>query len=52
MGEATSSDEEDIFDKPYELEDEEEDIYLDPINVYEDLPQYDYVVFRFSLNSL
>ena len=51
MGEATSSDEEDIFDDPYELEEEEEeDIYLENLNVYEDAD--DYVVFTFSLNSL
>ena len=49
MGEATSSDEEDIFDDPYELEEEEEDIYLENLNLYEDLPEYDYVVFIFSL---
>ena len=50
MGEATSSDEEDIFDDPYELEEEEDDIYLKNLNVYEDLDD-DYVVFIFSLTS-
>ena len=48
MGEETSSDEEDIFDDPYELEEEEDDIYLENLNVYEDLDD-DYVVFIFSL---
>ena len=51
MGEATSSDEEDIFEDPYELEDEDEDIYLGNLNVYEDLTEDDYVVFIFSLTS-
>ena len=50
MGEETSSDEEDIFDDYYELEDEEDDIYLENLNVYEDLDD-DYVVFIFSLTS-
>ena len=51
MGEATSSDEEDIFDDPYELEEKEEDIYLEHFNLYEDLAEDDYVVFIFSLTS-
>ena len=50
MGEATSSDEEDIFEDPYELEEDEDDIYLKNLNVYEDLDD-DYVVFIFSLTS-
>ena len=51
MGEATSSDEKDIFDDPYELVEEEEDIYLENLNVYDDLNEDDYVVFTYSLNS-
>ena len=45
MGETTSSDEEDILDDPYELD--EEDIYLENLNVYDDLTVDDYVVFIF-----
>ena len=58
MGEATSSDEEDIFDDPYELEGYsffQDDIYLDLTMIhadpYKDLNDDDYVVFKFSLTS-
>ena len=51
MGEATSSDEEDIFEDPYELEEEDENIYLEHPNIYEDLAEDDYVVFIFCLTS-
>ena len=50
MGEATSSDEEDIFDDPYELEEDDDDIYLGNLNVYEDLDD-DYLVLIFNLTS-